>query len=48
MTQVSVRNVTVYNCIMSTLSIHAFSAVRKVAAGHRMVTEGWTLFKLYV
>ena len=30
---------------MSTLSIHAFSAVRTVAAGHRMVTEGWTLFK---
>ena len=30
---------------MSTLSIHAFSAVRMVAAGHRMVAEGWTLFE---
>ena len=30
---------------MLTLSIHAFSAVHKVAAGHRMVTEGWTLFE---
>ena len=30
---------------MLTLLIHAFSAVRKVAAGHRMVTEGWTLFE---
>ena len=30
---------------MSTLLIHAFSAVRTVAAGHRMVTEGWTLFE---
>ena len=30
---------------MSTLSIHAFSAIRTVAAGHRMVTGGWTLFK---
>ena len=30
---------------MLTLSIHAFSAVRIVAAGHRMVTEGWTLFE---
>ena len=32
---------------MSTLSIHVFciSAVRTVAAGHRMVEEGWTLFE---
>ena len=30
---------------MSTLSIHAFFAVCTVAAGHRMVTEGWTLFQ---
>ena len=30
---------------MSRLSIHAFSAVCMVAAGHRMVTEGWTLFE---
>ena len=30
---------------MSTLSIHAFSAICMVAAGHRMVTEGWMLFK---
>ena len=32
---------------MSTLSIHVFciSAVRTVAAGHRMVAEGWTLFE---
>ena len=30
---------------MSTLSIHAFSAMHTVAAGHRMVTEGWTLFE---
>ena len=30
---------------MLTLSIHAFSAVLKVAAGHRMVTEGWMLFE---
>ena len=30
---------------MSTLSIHAFSAIRTVAAGDRMVTEGWTLFE---
>ena len=30
---------------MLTLSIHAFSAIHMVAAGHRMVTEGWTLFK---
>ena len=30
---------------MLTLSIHAFSAIHKVAAGHRMVTEGWTLFE---
>ena len=30
---------------MWTLSIHAFSAIRMVAAGHRMVTEGWTLFE---
>ena len=30
---------------MSTLLIHAFSAIRMVAAGHRMVTEGWTLFE---
>ena len=30
---------------MSALSIHAFSAVRTVAAGHRMVAEGWTLFE---
>ena len=30
---------------MLTLWIHACSAVRMVAAGHRMVTEGWTLFK---
>ena len=43
-------NTTVWNVLrstvfMSTLSIHAFSAVRMVAAGHRMVTEGWTLFE---
>ena len=30
---------------MSTLLIHAFSAVCMVAAGHRMVSEGWTLFE---
>ena len=30
---------------MLTLLIHAFSAVRMVAAGHRMVAEGWTLFE---
>ena len=30
---------------MSTLSIQAFSAVRTVAAGHRMVAEGWTLLE---
>ena len=30
---------------MSTLSIHALSASHTVAAGHRMVTEGWTLFE---
>ena len=32
---------------MSILWIHAFciSAVRTVAAGHRMITEGWTLFE---
>ena len=30
---------------MSTLSIHAFSAIRTVAAGHRMVREDWTLFE---
>ena len=32
---------------MSTLSIHVFciSAVCTVAAGHRMVAEGWTLFE---
>ena len=31
---------------MSTLLIHAFSAVHMVAAGHRMVTDSWTLFEL--
>ena len=30
---------------MSTLLIHAFQLFGKVAAGHRMVTEGWTLFE---
>ena len=41
----SVWNVLHSTVFMSTLSIHAFSAVRTVAAGHRMVTEGWTLFE---
>ena len=40
-----VRNVISSIVFMSTLLIHAFSAVCKVAAGHRMVTEGWTLFE---
>ena len=31
---------------MLTLSTHAFSAVCTVAAGHMMVTEGWTLVEL--
>ena len=30
---------------MSTLLIHAFLAICTVAVGHRMVTEGWTLFE---
>ena len=30
---------------MSTLLIHAFSAICTVAAGHRMVAEDWTLFE---
>ena len=30
---------------MSTLSIHAFSAVRTVSAGHKMVAEGWTFIE---
>ena len=33
---------------MSILSIHAFSAIHTVAASHRMVTEGWTLFNVIV
>ena len=40
-----VRNVISSIVFMSTLSIYAFSAVHKVAAGHRMVTEGWMLFE---
>ena len=41
----SVWNVLRSTVFMSTLLIHAFSAVRTVAAGHRMVVEGWTLFE---
>ena len=42
-----VRNVISSIVFMSTLSIHVFciSAIRTVAAGHRMVAEGWTLFE---
>ena len=41
----SVWNVLRSTVFMSTLLIHAFSAVRTVAAGHRMLVEGWTLFE---
>ena len=40
-----VRNVISLIVFMSILLIHAFSVVRTVAAGHRMVAEGWTLFE---
>ena len=40
-----VQNVISSIVFMLTLLIHAFSAVHTVAAGHRMVTEGWTLFE---